>query len=259
MNLDPIQLITVGHVRPNPDWGMPPHRHPFHEMIAVVSGKVTVTTPHERFTATTGDILFYSAGMTHEEQSDRLDPVHTYFISFHWEGHTPDIPVVVNDPQKRVAWLTQWLFEERYAAEPMMATVRSSAAHAALAEFLRLAAYHEPDMVEQTRQYIRAHLNCDLSIDELANEAQLSKFYFVRMYKKLCGKTPMDDVRRIRVEAARDMLLATNLPLKDIAVRVGLANEYHLSRLVRRYLGMPPGALRRKVTWQSPPAVEEYN
>jgi transcriptional regulator GlxA family with amidase domain len=61
----------------------------------------------------------------------------------------------------------------------------------------------------------------------------------------LTGLTPMEDLRQLRLEAARDLLLTTDLPLKAIAPRTGLGDEYHLSRLFRRAFGIAPGALRR--------------
>ena len=55
----------------------------------------------------------------------------------------------------------------------------------------------------------------------------------------------MQDVRELRLELARNLILTTNEPLKVIAPQAGLGDEYHMSRAFRRYLGMPPGQLRR--------------
>jgi AraC-like DNA-binding protein len=46
------------------------------------------------------------------------------------------------------------------------------------------------------------------------------------------------------------LILSTNLPLKSIAPRVGFSDEFHLSRLIRRYHGISPGALRKKARWR---------
>ena len=56
---------------------------------------------------------------------------------------------------------------------------------------------------------------------------------------------PMEDVRIIRANYARELILGTSLPLKEIAPRAGLGNEYAMSRIFRRYFNMPPGAWRR--------------
>lgn len=55
----------------------------------------------------------------------------------------------------------------------------------------------------------------------------------------------MEDVRRLRVEEARELIITTNLLLKEIAPLVGLSDEYQLSRLLRRYLGVSTRKLRK--------------
>jgi transcriptional regulator GlxA family with amidase domain len=84
-------------------------------------------------------------------------------------------------------------------------------------------------------------------LDDLARKAGMSKYHFVRLYKKLSGRTPMNDVRMIRVEAARDLIITTDLPLKTIATRVGLGNEYYLCRVFRQAFKVPPGYFRKVV------------
>lgn len=258
MNTNSIQLVTIGQVRPNPAWGMPPHRHSLHEMIAVVRGRMTVTTRAGTITAHTGDVLYYGSGEVHEERSDTADPVQTYFIGFRWDDYTPEVPLRVHDRHGRISVLVRWLFEDRYAGTPVAGDMRQGLAQAAVATYLHVAAYQEPDLVERTRQYVRGHIAAELEVEELAGLAQMSKFHFVRTYKRLCGRTPMDDVRRMRVEAARDLLLTTDLPLKSIAPKVGMANENHLSRLVRRYLHMTANDVRKKVLWETPLEIEEH-
>ena len=56
----------------------------------------------------------------------------------------------------------------------------------------------------------------------------------------------MEDVRTLRVEYARELILTTNLPLKAIAPMAGMSSEYALSKVFRRVLGTTPGALRRR-------------
>jgi transcriptional regulator GlxA family with amidase domain len=56
----------------------------------------------------------------------------------------------------------------------------------------------------------------------------------------------MDHARLIRLEAARELLLKTNLPLKAIAPKVGFASEFHLSRLLRTRLGIGARQIRAR-------------
>ena len=73
----------------------------------------------------------------------------------------------------------------------------------------------------------------------------MTKYHFLRRYRALTGKTPMEDVRAIRLDFARNLILTTDLPLKLIAVQAGLGDAYQLSRLFRKHLNLAPSALRR--------------
>ncbi len=73
----------------------------------------------------------------------------------------------------------------------------------------------------------------------------MSKFAFIRRYRRATGRTPMQDLRRIRLNQARTLILATGLPLKAIAAEVGLGDAFQMSRLFRRHFQTAPSHLRR--------------
>ena len=75
----------------------------------------------------------------------------------------------------------------------------------------------------------------------------MSKYHFLRRYKDLAGRTPIQDLTAIRMDHARKLIQTTSLPLKKIACMSGLGNEYHLSRLFRRHLNTAPSQFRRTV------------
>jgi transcriptional regulator GlxA family with amidase domain len=72
----------------------------------------------------------------------------------------------------------------------------------------------------------------------------MSKFHFIRSYRQATGLTPMDHVRRLRVDHALSLLLTTDLPQKQIAGHAGFANPHHMARYFRRYLDRTPTSFR---------------
>jgi transcriptional regulator GlxA family with amidase domain len=58
----------------------------------------------------------------------------------------------------------------------------------------------------------------------------------------------MEELRRIRLHEARNLLLTQNLSLKEIAPAVGIGDEYQLSKLFRRTFGLSPRDMRSKIT-----------
>jgi AraC family transcriptional regulator len=91
----------------------------------------------------------------------------------------------------------------------------------------------------------------------LAHVAGLSKFHFIRAYTAQAGLTPMADVRAIRLDAARHLILTTDLPLKVIAPQVGLASEFHLSRLFTAHFGAGVRQLRLPGVRVASPAAKK--
>lgn len=242
-----LSLISIGQVRPHAKWGMPSHRHDFHELIAVTGGAMTVRFPGATVEARRGTVLFYAAGVPHEEINDRRDPVHTFFISFRCPHADKLVPASAHDSGCRIGQALRELFEERHTGGPWVDAWRGSTAEAALARYLRLASYREPGLVELTRAYMRQHLARSISLDDLASAAGLTRFHFAREYRRLAGRPPMDDLRHLRAEAARDLLLNSRRSPKEVALAVGFANQPHLTRMMRRYLGATPAEIRRKV------------
>ncbi len=96
--------------------------------------------------------------------------------------------------------------------------------------------------------YVREHLSHDLSLTELARVADMSPSHFKVLFKQSLGVPVHQYVIRSRVEYAIELLIADRLPLKDIALQAGFADQSHMARCVRRLTGMAPSALKRKVS-----------
>lgn len=116
----------------------------------------------------------------------------------------------------------------------------------ALCELRRLQAATPDELALRIRRYVQRHLPDPIRLDDLAREAGMSKHHFARTFKRLTGQTPMRMVNQLRLRAAHDLLLHTDLKLSGIAARIGLVDASHLSHLFRKAMGAPPGALRRR-------------
>ncbi len=239
-------LLHSGRVRENAGWHRPVKTHAFHELVVVTFGSLLVRASEETVRAGTGDMLFYRAGLVHEEFADDAAGVEMFFLGFAWDAMPPGLPLVVSDAAGRARLLLEWLLAERSAPSPEETTLSSSFFRSVLAVFLEACRSGEDRLVSEVRRYIGAHMDEAFSLDDLARAVNLSKYYFLRRYKRLTGRTPMEDVRRIRVEYARRLILTTDLPLKAIAPIVGLGNEYAFSKLFRKMVGVTPGSLRRR-------------
>jgi AraC family transcriptional regulator, activator of mtrCDE len=82
------------------------------------------------------------------------------------------------------------------------------------------------------------------TLDELAQLASSSRASLVRTFQKAVCMAPLEFLAELRLSLARRRLVATTLPLAQIAAEIGYRSESSFSRAFRRRFGMPPGEAR---------------
>jgi len=107
---------------------------------------------------------------------------------------------------------------------------------------------HLPEnALQRVRDYVGDNLACNISLAEMAAQVGLSPCHLTRLFKRETGQALHQFVIQQRVERARQMVLGGRVPLKDIALQVGFADQSHLTRHFRRVLGVTPHELRKNV------------
>ena len=109
-----------------------------------------------------------------------------------------------------------------------------------------LATQHHDAHLERLHAWIAGHLTSDLSVAALAEQAGMSERSFVRRFRASTGQTPADSVQRLRLEAARQLLVTTSLPIKRVAQRCGFGSEETLRRALLRHTNTTPGDYRAR-------------
>ena len=245
MGVRAFHMLHVGRVRPDPGWAMASHAHDFHELVVILRGAMHVSGPEMDADCREGDVLLYPAGIAHDERSDPDDPVESIFLSFRGRSLGPRSLARFHDRRGRVREMARWLYEDRLTTDPGRLASLDTLGAALFAELAAAPEDEADPLVEETRAWVLRHLGEPISLEGLARHAGLSHCHYLRRYKRAAGRTPMQDVRAIRVDHARGLLLGTGLTLKEIAPLAGLGDEYSLSRMFRRTLGMSPRSLRQ--------------
>jgi AraC-like DNA-binding protein len=102
-----------------------------------------------------------------------------------------------------------------------------------------------PCVVRKVSTYIETHLDSAISTADLAALAKLSTYHFCRAFRQSFDEPPHAYVMRRRMERAQGLMLQTDLPLAQIAMDCGWADQAHLNKSFRRFVGQSPGAWRR--------------
>jgi transcriptional regulator GlxA family with amidase domain len=109
-----------------------------------------------------------------------------------------------------------------------------------------LALQQSDSRLDQLHSWIAGHLAEDLSVPSLAARARMSERTFLRRYSAAMGQTPARAVERMRVEAARQLLATTRLPIKQIAAKCGFGSEETMRRSVLDKVGVTPSEYRSR-------------
>jgi transcriptional regulator GlxA family with amidase domain len=100
--------------------------------------------------------------------------------------------------------------------------------------------------VEAAIARIEARCAGPVKLAELASEARLSPFHFLRVFRSVTGTTPHQYVLGARLRRASRLLVETSRPVTRIALDVGFEDLSNFVRTFHRAVGCSPGAFRRR-------------
>jgi AraC family transcriptional regulator len=97
-----------------------------------------------------------------------------------------------------------------------------------------------PYQFNQVVDYIQAHLDQELSLDDLAAISQLSPYHFSRSFKQKLGLSPCQYIIWQRVERAKQLLQTQQMSIAEVAIACGFTHQSHLNRHFKRLVGVTP-------------------
>lgn len=103
-----------------------------------------------------------------------------------------------------------------------------------------------PAYVQTAREYINCHYAEKISLDILAREISVNKFYLQKLFRKSVGLSPNEYLTTVRLQEAKRLLRSTDLPISRIAMDVGFGSIGHFIELFKAREQMPPSVYRRR-------------
>jgi AraC family transcriptional regulator len=108
-----------------------------------------------------------------------------------------------------------------------------------------------PWQMRRATELLEAHLDGNIALQQVAEACELSSSHFARAFKRTFRKPPYKWLTERRLDKAKDLMMNFRLPLADIAVRCGFADQSALNRSFKRIHGVSPGIWRRSTTRDS--------
>jgi AraC-type DNA-binding domain-containing proteins len=100
-----------------------------------------------------------------------------------------------------------------------------------------------PELIE-VMKYIRQNLHEPLTIEQLSRYVSYSPFHFIRIFKQQTGLTPQYYIASLRLQKAKELLMTTSLPVRDIAMELGYRSLGTFTTRFGRSVGMTPAGFR---------------
>ncbi len=111
--------------------------------------------------------------------------------------------------------------------------------------------------VERVIQTMHDHLDELLTLEDLASVVYLSPFHFNRIFRRLIGIPPGEFLSALRFQAARRLLLTTQLSVTDICFEVGYTSTGSFTSRFTQLVGISPRLLRQRAHTFEPPPVAQ--
>ena len=108
----------------------------------------------------------------------------------------------------------------------------------------------EDPLVSQAIGLIRDQACTGLNVADVLAVVPISRSSLERNFRRLLGRSPNEEINRVRIENVERLLRETDLNLEQIAQRTGFSTSQYMLHAFRKATGMTPGVYRRK---QNPP------
>ncbi len=245
------------------------HRHSAVEMVLALGGTVRHVVNGVEFDARGGDVFVLHPNMSHELRGRRaFDEVKICCVPGAFETLIPDLAgtmgfkalfVPPGEGGGHIPWLRLPLEEfaqcRRVALEMLSEYAEKrfgwkAAMHAGMCMLLvtLLRGYQRGEVgarpslgrLHEAISFMESNFRRQVTLDELARRAGMSRSQFVRVFRASNGTSPVDYLIDLRLDAAQRMMLASARSISEIALDCGFADSNYFSRQFKRRLGMSP-------------------
>ncbi len=110
----------------------------------------------------------------------------------------------------------------------------------------------EPEPVAQAKEFVQAHAEEAITLEQVVRHVHVSRFYFCKLFKKATGLTLTEYVGRVRVEKAKALLEDPSRRISEVVFAAGFGSIPQFNSVFKRHVGMPPTDYRATLRGQLP-------
>lgn len=223
-------------------------------LLYCTEGKGTISLLGESHTLTPNNYFIIPKDTPHHYHSSTTNPWSIYWI--HFEGENSDLLYSrhLNNSPSRTYSLP---YEEKRIElfDLIFNTIDNSfdqrsieLANINLLQFLSSLIYHketfpsyyETDCINKSIKFMKDHLNFNYTLQDLADEQNISVSHYSGLFKKKTGSAPIQYFNQLKIHKACQFLYFTDMSIKEICMELGFSDPYYFSRLFKKLMEIAP-------------------
>lgn len=255
------KLLNVGSARYEGDWHSIPHTHGYAELFYIVGGNGMFRIDDELYPVRADQLVIVNPGVIHTEEGCDAQPMEYIVLGIEGlelsAGKNSDGRFGILDFHGGGDILTclRHILRESQGLLEGYETVCQAYLEILIVRLMRttsLAAAPIPVEKRTSRQcaavrrYIDTHYKEPITLDMLAEQTHVNKFYMAHAFKQEYGVSPIHYLGRRRIEESQYLLRETDMSLAQISRVLGFSSASYFSQSFQKMVGMSPMEYRKK-------------
>ena len=254
------KLLNVASAKYGGDWHSVPHTHNHLELFYIVGGKGQFLIQDQLYPVDANNLVVINPNVTHTEVSLNAQPLEYIVLGIDGiELQTRDtangqFSILDQFESVEISSCLRNILRETELKNTGYEDVCQAYMEILLIRLMRniaLAIPSEPQSVSANRQcaairrYIDLHFKEALTLEQLAEESHMSKYYLSHTFKREYGVSPINYMISRRIEESKYLLAETDLSLSQIAQLLGFSSLSYFSQVFHRTQGISPKEYRQ--------------
>ena len=256
------KLLNVASARYGGDWHSVPHTHNHMELFFIVGGKGQFLIEDQLHPVDANNLVMINPNVTHTEVSLNAQPLE--YIVLGIEGvelansitSNGQFSILDHFESAEISGCLRNILREMEQKNPGYEDVCQAYMEILIIRLMRtavLAVPAEPQTISTNRQcavvrrYIDLHFKEALTLEQLAEEGHMNKFYLSHAFKREYGISPINYMIAKRIEESKYLLAETDLSLSQIAQMLGFSSLSYFSQVFRRTQEVSPKGYRQSL------------
>lgn len=256
-----VKLLNVARAAYGGDWHSVPHTHNHMELFFIIGGKGQFLIEDQIYPVNTSRLVIINPNVPHTEIGVKDSPLE--YIVLGIDGL--ELPagensngqyVILNhfDESREISSCIRNILREMELKNPGYEDICQAYTEILVIRLMRSIELSVPTETQTgannrqcaaAKRYIDMHFKEALSLEQLAEEVHMNKYYLSHAFKREYGVSPINYMISKRIEESKYLLAETDLSLSQIAQLLGFSSLSYFSQVFRRTQSMSPMEYRQ--------------